>query len=617
MAAIDRVRGLRREKFMGAAEQVGAGTTPAPNAPPALERPMPTGRANGMGSGSAPLGTGRGPSMAETGVKGAGVAKALVPPAEAPGLAMRGLAAAGKGLGAVGGGLGAYFAGKDIYDNGLGASNAVDLGTSVAGGVGAVLSAPVAVGAGSLAVGKALGQRVTPDPVALGLARSVESLGSPVQTFNRMRAGGPFLRPETGGIAGPNLEQRYIDAANARNLGGRPVVPTIAQMGTGAPQAPGQAQALSGLRQPGPVTPMSPPAIESLDPNSARGRQASANLNSRGFVPASGTGIMRNNTTGAVTQFNAQPQQQQDPAAREAQMRAAYATSPTLAPDHLPPSLQRELPSALATFQRAVKSGNPSDIIAAKAGLREDAASKVQDATTDRLGMTLDSENARSRATLSQGAKIAGLTARQKQMQDDREFGLKQQELGLRAGEFGAKRDNEDFAQRQAGQKNLVERYSSQFRTPEGKVDDARVAKFSTGVQTFLGNKTSELTDKVAAGKATEQEIRMLADIKRKGVSALDEEDLTAIETNIKRGERAMQTKSMLGGSQYVESNDPSAYDIVGQEQNLFGSDTVKMRNGSSARKNDLRFTEPGNAILPNAFKTETDTLLGLRGRKK
>ncbi len=220
-----------------------------------------------------------------------------------------------------------------------------------------------------------------------------------------------------------------------------------------------------------------------------------------------------------------------------------------------------------------------------------------------------------------QAARAAGLTAAQKQAQDDREFGLKERQfalderrVGLQGAEAGAKRDSEAFSQQQAAQKSITDRFAAQFRTPEGKVDDARVAKFTTGVQTFLGNKQAELTSKVQAGTATKAEIKALENIQRRGVAALDEEDLTNIEMNLKRGERAQETAGLTGGS-FVQSNDPNAYGVKGRKTNLFGSDTIELNNGTTVREADLQYTEPGNVLLPNILKTRTDEY-GLKGKK-
>jgi hypothetical protein len=624
MSAIDLPLGKRREKFMGNAEQVGAPRpAPAAPAPRALGSSLPrSGAANQLGSGSAPVGMGLG----ETGVRAAGVAKGLVPaPAAPPGPLMRTLGTVGKGLGVAGAGIGAVSAGNDINNNGLNVSNGVDMATSVAGGVGALASAPVAVGAGSLAVGKALGQRFMPNAVATGLARTVETLNSPIaETYDRMRAGGPFLRPEQPGIAGPNLDPAAVAAFSARDAQNQvqapqQVVPTIANAGKAStPTTPGQTQAMGNVRAPAPAA----PAIESLDPRSDRGLRASRNLDARGYVPESGTGIMRNNSTGAITQFNSTPQPEIDPAANAEAMRRAYATSPTLDTPKV------ELPSALATFQRAVKTGNLGDIVAAKAGLRAETAAKAEAGENERLGMTLGAADERNRATLSQSSRTSLMTARQKQAQDDREYALSERRLGLdeqrvglegqRVGlagmEYGAKRDSESIEQARSAEKALTDRYESQFRTPDGKPDAARVARFKTGVQTFLGNKQAELAELVSSGKGTPEDAAMLKKLQTKGAAALDEEDLTNIETNIKRGERAEQTAGLTGGS-FIKSNDPNAYGIRGRKQNLFGSDTIEMNNGTTAREADFKFTEPANPLMPNWFKTKTDEY-GLKGKK-
>ncbi len=225
---------------------------------------------------------------------------------------------------------------------------------------------------------------------------------------------------------------------------------------------------------------------------------------------------------------------------------------------------------------------------------------------------------------LAQNARLAGMTARQKQMQDDREFGLKQEDLSIRrqsearqGGEASARRENENFKQSQDVVKGLNDRYATQFRDAEGKVDTARVAKFSTGVQTFVGERIKEYSAKQAAGTLQPDEAKMLAKLQSKGIAALDEEDLTNIETNIKRGERTEQSTGKVVGGKYIKSLDPNAYAVKSRKQNLFGSDTLILNNDSELRENDAMYTEPGNDFLPDVFKTRTDEFNIRKGIKK
>ncbi len=280
----------------------------------------------------------------------------------------------------------------------------------------------------------------------------------------------------------------------------------------------------------------------------------------------------------------------------------AYANQAAAQPGGISSDLQARLRGMLASGRRL--SGTAWNAINAAA--QNETAARGQD--LDLAGR-------------QQAARAAGLTAAQKQAQDDREFGLKERQfalderrVGLQGAEAGAKRDSEAFSQQQAAQKSITDRFAAQFRTPEGKVDDARVAKFTTGVQTFLGNKQAELTSKVQAGTATKAEIKALENIQRRGVAALDEEDLTNIEMNLKRGERAQETAGLTGGS-FVQSNDPNAYGVKGRKTNLFGSDTIELNNGTTVREADLQYTEPGNVLLPNILKTRTDEY-GLKGKK-
>lgn len=285
----------------------------------------------------------------------------------------------------------------------------------------------------------------------------------------------------------------------------------------------------------------------------------------------------------------------------------AYTDKASQQPGGLSSDLNARLRRMVSSGQRL--SGTAWNAINQAAGAEQQAATQMRGQDLEAGGRAATGKNA-----------VA--LARMKQMQDDREFGLKERQFGLdqrrvnlQDTEAGARRDSEAFTQQQTATKNLTDRYASQFRLPDGKVDDARVAKFTTGVQTFLGNKQAELAGKIATGKATPQEVAMLKNIQTKGIAALDNEDLTNIEQNIKRGERVEQTAGLTGGT-FVQSNDPNAYGVKGRKQNLIGSDTIELNNGSTVRENDLRYTDPGNVLLPNIFKTKTDAY-GVKGKKQ
>lgn len=230
----------------------------------------------------------------------------------------------------------------------------------------------------------------------------------------------------------------------------------------------------------------------------------------------------------------------------------------------------------------------------------------------------------RGQDVTARGQRASAQNSAAKMLQDqanaDREFGMKTQELGMRQTEAGAKREQENFTQRETATKNLTARYASQFTTTDkdGKqvVDSARVAKYTQGVQQFLGTRQAELAQRVESGQATAQERAALVKLQSKGAAALDEEDLATIESQMKLGERAEQTAGLTGGS-YVASSNPGDFAVVGRKQNLIGSDTLSLKGGSTIRENDAKYDEAGNLILPNAFKRQTNEFNLARGLKQ
>lgn len=224
-------------------------------------------------------------------------------------------------------------------------------------------------------------------------------------------------------------------------------------------------------------------------------------------------------------------------------------------------------------------------------GARQNLADYMQQKTLDKqLGAA--AQNARG----SRALDVAKFAA--EQQNKDREFGLQTQK-------FANEQEREAFTQKQQATSGLSDRYAKQFVGPDGKPDTARVALFTNGVQNFLGNRQAELEQKAASGKATQQEQQALRAIQTKGVAALDENDLAHIESLIKTGERTKETSGLLGGK-YVASSNPADNEIVGREQNLFGSDTLRQRGGGTVREADLRYDEPANRLLTDRFKNKT-----------
>ncbi len=560
---------------MGMAEEVASPTRPALGAPAPAPTPAP-GAANLSGSGSAPIGQG-------------GVGGPAAQPGRMAGLAGRARGLANGAVGKLAVGAAAAQAIGDSMAEGSTDRYATRFGVDAPTGDGSV--ADIAKFAGLRAGGFAsdLGNRLT------------------------MGAAGTLYRDNPGeAVAAPAAPS--LGAAG--NLGAAPGGVGAASAVPAVPQPEKLAgTALNGF-----------PGVRRVDqPNGVPlFTNATTNQADKDFLTTARSGSIGG--VGGGPETLAIEQRATDLAGQISLMRAgmrdrgdpnAYLKAATSQAGQQPGGLSAETQAQIDAITRRANGGRISAV-----GLN--AINNLMQNQTQLRGQDMAAENQR--------AALAGTaaTARARIAQDGRELDLKERQFAqgqknsdrdfdLRGAEFGAKRGDADFGQRDTAQKSIAARFEKQFTTTDDKgkqvVDQARVAKFTTGVQTFLGNKTAELEAKVAAGKATPEDAQMLAKIKAKGPAALDEEDLTNIETNIKRGERLEATKGLVVGSNYVKSNDPNAYGIRGRKQNLFGSDTVEFNNGSSGRAADFEFTEPGNTLLPNVFKTRTDEF-DLRGRK-
>ena len=167
---------------------------------------------------------------------------------------------------------------------------------------------------------------------------------------------------------------------------------------------------------------------------------------------------------------------------------------------------------------------------------------------------------------------------------------------------------NDDFTQQSAAQADHNKWVESTFvtRDAEGKTvpDAQKIGDFNNAAQASIGALVAQLrqsNDPTAVAKAER--------LARRGLAGLDAEDRALLKTLYDRRERHMQTrgKSPFAGSGPL-SNNLMDYALTGRTEGLI-QNTVQMRGGQSVPENDLRYTEPANAILPDWFKTPTTAL--------
>ena len=253
-------------------------------------------------------------------------------------------------------------------------------------------------------------------------------------------------------------------------------------------------------------------------------------------------------------------------------------------------------------------------------------ASRATNAATLRSQDITERDNARTVAGGRYGHDLTAQTARANNEREWNKFnveqGNKDREHGLREKEFTQKQDEADFAVREKSSKDLAEKLGSFFPGADGKPDVVKVGAAHQAIHDELGARMQDL-DKVLKTDPNYAEAQKLkGEISRKGVGALDSEDLRTLMSQAAIKDRVISTKSVLPGgsapadsrlSGYAMNTDPK---LAADGKNIFGSDTVTLKNGSKARANSLRFTEPANSMWPDIGHIPTDQFnAGLRGR--
>jgi len=567
--------GINPEKFMGAADQV-----PRPALPAGQPAPAGPGRANLMGSGSAPIGTGY-------------------------------KDAAGGAAEAASGGSGLVQGARALINGAL--------GKVVAGGAAVQSIGDSMAGDSTDRYAKRFGVAA---PVGDGSAGDIAR-------FVGLRAGGfasDLANNLTFGLAGKLYNDNPGAATPGTPAAAAGAAPGAAQAASAAPTTV-QPEKLAGSPLYGAEgvrrvdTPQGP-----LYTNATSNAQDAAFMASRGSVSQAGNpadlASMRRagDLQAQISLERAGLRDRGDPTAY---LRNAGQVA-SLSAGGVSSELQGQI-DKLAKAKNLSVGGvqalsaltqNRNQVAQNQAELAERARQADQNADVSLRGQDVTARGQ------DMSARTAANAARIQQLNNDRDFGLKSKEYGLRTQEFGAKREQENFSQREEAAKNLTSRYESQFTTTDkdGKqiVDKARAAKYALGVQQFVGTRQAELQQLVESGKASPQEAAALDRLRTKGVAALDAEDLATIQSQMALGERAEQSSSAFGlfGGRAVSSSNPGDFQVVGRKQNLFGSDTLQLKGGGTIRENDALYNEPGNALLPDTFKrrtTDFDLAKGLR----
>ena len=221
----------------------------------------------------------------------------------------------------------------------------------------------------------------------------------------------------------------------------------------------------------------------------------------------------------------------------------------------------------------------------------------MQNNAANRLNAMLQRDYEMQRLQMEQGNK-------------NREFGLQQNRLGL-------DQQKNQFDQQQAATKSIADRLGSMYtmKDTDGKIvpDNDKVADRMRSLNAYLGERAAGLAKIKQGDPRYSQAQAELNLIRTKGIAGMDEQYLHKLLVQKDMQERVQQTHSTINpfASTYVESSDPSSYDITGLRKGLLQA-RYTLRNGSSIPVNDTRYTEPANSLLPD-FKVRTNKFDALK----
>lgn len=209
-------------------------------------------------------------------------------------------------------------------------------------------------------------------------------------------------------------------------------------------------------------------------------------------------------------------------------------------------------------------------------------------------------------------AQSARNAARIQQMNADRTYQLD-------VAKFGEQQAQTRFDQREKGQKSFDDWAGSLFMTKNKDgmdVPDAgKKSEFIRTSSVALGSLIAQLQQ-----KGDPASLARADELSKRGLGALDAEDKAMLKTLFDRRERFLATRgnrieSTFGAAEGPVSDDLTQYAFTGDASGLIQS-RLRMAGGQTIGDNDLRYTDPANAILPDWMKTPT-TNLGPTARER
>lgn len=187
-------------------------------------------------------------------------------------------------------------------------------------------------------------------------------------------------------------------------------------------------------------------------------------------------------------------------------------------------------------------------------------------------------------------------TAKGANMRADRSFALDEKRFAL-------EQDKSAQSQRESADKALDSKLESFYTTTgsDGKAvtDRNAIGETKQAVTAHIGT--------LAAAARAKGDEKTANELEKQGPNALGAEGLQRLLTQLEVRRRTAASNSNFNpfGGKYVESANPSDFDVVGTDKGLL-QDQYRLRNGSRVPARQLDYSGGGNAILPNGLDVRT-----------
>lgn len=190
----------------------------------------------------------------------------------------------------------------------------------------------------------------------------------------------------------------------------------------------------------------------------------------------------------------------------------------------------------------------------------------------------------------------------------------KNRDYDLNVAKFNNDLGKQGFEQHREAENQLQRNLESRFRVDDGKggtmPDTNKIASYRADIDTTIPAFIKSL-ERIGSAEAKAK----ADDLRKRGPGALEPTDHDRLQRLFERKERMAQARGIgPNKATYSESGNLLDYEQTGVEERTFGGNRIVTPAGSISY-NDLRYTEPANAILPDWLKVENRNLT--RGIRK